>query len=180
MIAIATSCSNSNNSNQQNTEGREMKKAQTDTLAFADIEAFLRMPVKEIISSTEMGIYNEGTLVIFEPSIFYPCIFLENSLFFIVCRSHDEEQKPLYVAPYYDSINDFIEMLNINIGMTFQDIADILGNAEIQVSKPSTDEAQFIRSNYKMEYEINGLNYTFCSSNKDGSLFELYISLLGE
>ena len=146
----------------------------------AEIEKYLNMTVEEIINSTGAEIDEFATLMVFNMDVFFPCIYHENSPFFVICRSYDETLTPLYVSLYADSLNEFLNTMNLNDDMIFSDIMAVLGPADIDIAQPSLDEGDEdtdSRRMYKIEYDRDALRYAFCSDNEYGKKFDLFIGL---
>lgn len=60
--------------------------------------------------------------------------------------------------------------------MNFSEIMEVMGPAEIQQSLPLDEKRVEETSNYKIEYEYNGLTYIFCADKREGNHFMLYIA----
>lgn len=136
----------------------------------SEIIRYLNMPVQEILDMTDTGIDEESSLMVFEPNVFFPCIEMEP--FLIVCRNSDTTYTPIYVALYQDYADSYLEMLQLNSDMCFQDIMEVMGTASVEESKERADH-----KNYMISLTNGELEYYFCSDNQDGRGFELYIGL---
>ena len=131
---------------------------------------YLNMPVQEILDMTDMGFDEESSLVVFEPNVFFP--YIEMEPFLIVCRNSDMTYTPIYVALYQDLADSYLEMLQLNSDMGFQDIMKVMGTVPVEESKERADH-----KNYMISFTNGELEYYFCSDNQDGQGFELYIGL---
>lgn len=135
-----------------------------------EIIRYLNMPVQEILDMTDMDFDEESSLVVFEPNVFFP--YIEMEPFLIVCRNSDTTYTPIYVALYQDYADSYLEMLQLNSDMSFQDIMEVMGTVPIEESKERADYR-----NYMISFTNGELEYYFCSDNQDGRGFELYIGL---
>ncbi|MDE5747370.1 MAG: hypothetical protein K2I21_07310 [Acetatifactor sp.] len=135
-----------------------------------EIIRYLKMPIQEILDMTDTVIDEESSLVIFEPNVFFPCIEMEP--FLIVCRNSDTTYTPIYVALYQDYADSYLEMLQLNSDMSFQDIMEVMGTVPVEESKERADY-----KNYMISFTNGELEYYFCSDDQDGRGFELYIGL---
>lgn len=73
---------------------------------------------------------------------------------------------------YQDDELKYLEMLQLNPSMSFQDIMDVMGTVSVEESK---EKAGYKR--YMISFISGELEYYFCSDNQDGQCFELYIGL---
>lgn len=135
-----------------------------------EIIRYLKMPVQEILDMTDAGIAEESSLTVFEPNVFFPCIEMEP--FLIVCRSSDTTYTPIYATLYQNYADSYLEMLQLNSDMSFQDIMEVMGTVAVEESKERADHR-----NYMISFTNGELEYYFCSDNQDGRGFELYIGL---
>jgi YHS domain-containing protein len=154
--------------------GKVINEPQTFMQLESEIKKYLSMTTEEITMLTGCKIDKDGTYVVFEPHIFYPCIYLKDSPFYIICRTWDDEDKPAYIDLYDYSI--ILSEFNLKKEMNFAEIMEVMGPAEIQQSLPLDEERVEETSNYLIEYEYNGLTYVFCADNREGNLFMLYIA----
>lgn len=196
-IAISAGCGNKNTLNEESSseeilnnqllpspqldlELPSSEEVLDEPLTFSQLELeikkYLSMTAEEITQLTGCEIDKDGTYVVFEPHIFSPCIYLENSPFYIICSSWYETDRPAYIDLYDYSI--ILSEFNLNEEMNFAEIMEVMGPAEIQQSLPLDEERVEETSNYLIEYERNGLTYVFCANNKEGNYFMLYIALV--
>lgn len=137
----------------------------------SEIIRYLNMPVQEILDMTDTGIDEESSLTVFEPNVFFPCIEMEP--FLIVCRNSDTTYTPIYVALYQDYADSYLEMLQLNSDMCFQDIMEVMGTASVEESKERAGGYK----RYMISFVSGELEYCFCSDTQDGRRFELFIGL---
>lgn len=140
------------------------------------VKRYLDLDVSTINSITGSQIDREGTMSVYSFNIFFPCVYLEESGLFLVCRSYEEGDKPLYVSFYEDAVDDFLEGKGINSHMDFEEIMAVMGKTEIEELAQFPDETDSPKR-YKIIYERNGLNYIFISDKEDGSRFSLYLEM---
>lgn len=155
--------------------GNELIREQTTEFSYEQkIEEYLNSTVEEIVELTGDDIDADGTQTVFEPNVFYPCIFLKDEPFAVICRSVDKSLTPIYISFYENEA--ILDMLNLKENMEFSDIMDKLGEVPVE---PSGNASQNTGGNtiYKIEYTKKGLIYVFCSYDKSGKDFDLYIGL---
>lgn len=131
--------------------GNELIKEQATEFSYEyKIAEYLSSTVEEIVEQTGDDIDENGTQTVFEPNVFYPCIFLKN--------------EPI------------LNMLNLKENMDFSEIMNILGEVPVEQSG-DVNQYTDVNTIYKIEYAKNELNYVFCSYDKSGKDFDLYIGL---
>lgn len=138
-----------------------------------EIIAYLKMPVQEIIDRTNTNIDESGSLVIFQPDIFFPCISMNP--FVVICKSADTTYTPRYISFYKDYEDNYLKMLKLNSDMNFQEIMEVMGTVPIEESLERGSGKR-----YMISIKDGELEYNFCSTHQDGRGFELYIDLAGE
>lgn len=135
-----------------------------------EIIKYLNMSVQEILDLTNSGIDELSSMVVFEPNVFFP--YIEIDSFLIICRSADITYTPIYIAMHQDDEEKYLEMLQLNCSMNFQDIMEVMGTVPVEESKEGTGYKR-----YMISFASGELGYYFCSDDQDGHGFELYIGL---
>lgn len=149
------------------------KEMEVDEKACFDGEMikYLNMSVQEILDLTNAEIDPLSSSVIFEPNVFFP--YIESDAFLIICRSMDTTYTPIYIMLYQDDEEKYLEMLQLNSDMNFQDIMEVMGTASVEESK----ERAGGNKRYMISIVSGELEYCFCSDAQDGRRFELFIGL---
>lgn len=130
----------------------------------------LNMSVQEILDLSGSGIDELSSVVVFEPNVFFP--YIETDSFLIICRSTDVTYTPIYITMYQEDEVEYLEMLQLNRNMNFQEIMEVMGTASVEESKEGAGNKR-----YMISFVSGELEYYFCSDNQDGQGFELYIGL---
>jgi len=113
--------------------GSEILEEKANELSYEDnIKEYLSRTVEEIVELTGDDINTDGTKIVFEPNIFYPCIFLEDEPFAVICRSNDKSLNPIYVS-FYDN-KTILNPLNLRKNMDFSEIMLQLGETPVECS----------------------------------------------
>lgn len=149
------------------------KEMEVDDKACFDGEMikYLSMSIQEILDLTNAEIDLLSSSVVFEPNVFFP--YIETASFLIICRSMDTTYTPIYIMLYQDDEEKYLEMLQLNSDMNFQDIMEVMGTASVEESKERAGGYK----RYMISFVSGELEYCFCSDTQDGRRFELFIGL---
>lgn len=153
----------------------EFVKEQTNELSNElKIKEYLSSTVGEIMELSGADFDDNSFQIVFEPNVFYPCIYLKDEPFVVICRNKEKNLTPIYILFYESSI--ILKPLNLRKDMEFSEIMVIMGETSVEQSG-HINKYKGGNTIYKIEYAKNGLTYTFCSYNKNGKNFELYVGL---
>lgn len=142
----------------------------------SEIKDYLNMTINEIEEMT--GSKTEKMLSILP----FPVIYSKNKPYWFICSDWDTNSKPLYLVFYEESEDEYLNYLGLKDAKNFSDIMDVMGNAEVIVSRTG-DEMEEIKDRvgdytyYKIVYKRDDLLYVFISDNLEGKEFTLYIGL---
>lgn len=138
------------------------------------MRSYLNMTVGELIELTGEDIDKDGSEMVFEHDFFFPCIYLKDFPFYIICRSYDVNDTPLYVAFYEEDVEAYLGMLELGSNMIFDEIMAVMGSVPIYETERAGDKR------YKIEIAEDKLKYVFCADNQEGNNFSFYIGLAEE
>lgn len=152
--------------------GTDKKETKTSEKECIDDEIlkYLKMPIQEILDMTNANMDVESGVVVFEPDVFFP--YIEEAPFLIICRSSDTTYKPLCISLYQDYDENYLQMLELNHNMGFREIMEAMGTVSVGESSERAGDKR-----YMISYIDEDLQYYFCSDNRDGREFELFIGL---
>lgn len=141
-----------------------------------EIKSCLNKSVQELEKTTECEIEKMLSILPF------PVLYSRNTSYWFVCGSWDTACKPIYLVFYEESEEEYLCQLGLKNADDFSDIIEVMGDTEVVVSRTS-DEMEEIKDRvgdctyYKIEYEVDGLQYAFIADNVNGENFTLYIGL---
>ncbi len=134
------------------------------------MHSYLNMTVGELIELTGEDIDKEGSEVVFEHDIFFPCIYIKDCPFYIICRSYDVNDTPLYVAFYEEDVEAYLGMLELNSNMTFDEIMAVMGSVPMYETESTGDKR------YKIEItEDKDLSDGVAVNDRDSSQVLEYV-----
>lgn len=133
-----------------------------------EIKTYLNMTIDEIEKLTGNEVVKDSSTMVFSFVAYYTGINIENASFYFLCRGYDVSKKPIYVS-FYEYAEEYLKTINLSGNMSFIDIMNLWGEAEIEETNRS-DEYR-----YRIVYKRNDLVYEFVSDNKEGNNFHFYI-----
>lgn len=136
-----------------------------------EIKTYLNMTVEQIERITGNLINESDKVQIFDNS--FLCLYLDYSSFYFLCNSHEKLVEPEYISFYGWFKKEYLLTLELSEDMNFDDIMDVWGSTEVEVSKGLGEET----IKYRILYRKNGLVYEFISDNPEGYDFNVFIAL---
>ncbi len=134
------------------------------------IKKYLNMSVQDILAIAGSESLENGSLVVFEPDIFFPVIVLPDEFLIVLCSSLDGKEYPRYITFSENYKQEYLLELGLDQEMKFQDIMEVMGKTE-----PEMSGAGGSGTNYRIAYETDGLMLEFISDYADGHAFDLFI-----
>lgn len=130
-----------------------------------DYSQLLQLTKKDIVLKFG-NIYEEGTATIEQSHIIFPTIYYPKDKLTFVFGDEQENSslRQIIVAAG--------EIQGATPGMNFAEIKNRLGPREVQETWLGTED----NLAYKLEYQLNGLTYSFISTKSDGRASELVIT----
>ncbi len=128
----------------------------------SEIKDYLNMTINEIEEVT--GSKTEKMLSILP----FPVIYSKNKPYWFICSDWDTNSKPLYLVFYEECEDEYLNYLGLKDAKNFSNIMDVMGNAEVIVSRTG-DEMEEIKDRvgdytyYKIVYKRDNLLYVFIS-----------------
>ncbi|WP_035985186.1 MULTISPECIES: hypothetical protein [Bacillales] len=150
----------------------QASNTKTTDLSSKELKQYLNSTKSNISAITEKD--NEtGTSSVMESHMVFPFVFVKSlGVSFIFPNDTDD------INPTYLNVNKATNIRNVNVkgampGMNFIDIMSKLENVQVKKTWVSTED----NVAYKIDYKLDGVVYTFISSDELGNESQLFISL---
>jgi hypothetical protein len=136
-----------------------------------EFESYLNTKKSDAAKLSKSGDSGD-TVAIMESHMVFPCIFVEDIGITFIFPSMADDSLPRYLTVSSDTNKTNIDVKGAKPGMNFADIKKNLGDEKVKKTWISTEDD----TAYELDYNINGIKYSFVSYEEDGKSSELYIS----
>lgn len=148
----------------------------SSVLKVNDFKKYLNITRKEIMAMEDIkddGTLDDGTVSLMESHMFFPCIYSKKHGLSFIFPTEESSEKPTYLYMNQESNKANNNIKDAKPGMKFEEIFSYMGKTSVKKTWLASED----NTAYKIDYQLDGLIYSFVSNEEDGNGSELYISL---